>query len=208
MLPLHYRANKTANGKPFLHAQALHRFSKERRTIGRRRLEVNNGIGDLDRWISGSMEPGRKPNPCSALPNDPFIRQSSDAMHNVLPARPIPFRFRQVQSAGYSTWQPVFATFQGTAAPMNHQPAKQCLPKKEWNPKCSWCVLRSIPYSPTTVTTIRRVRGLMSASRWNSCCQVPSINRPSASGRVISGPIIVACRCEWPLPSCHACSWP
>jgi len=30
----------------------------------------------------------------------------------------------------------------------------------------------------------------------------------SATGTVSAGPSKVACRCEWPLPSCHACSWP
>jgi hypothetical protein len=30
---------------------------------------------------------------------------------------------------------------------------------------------------------------------------------PSAMGTVSDGPRNVACRCEWPLPSCQACSW-
>ena len=29
-----------------------------------------------------------------------------------------------------------------------------------------------------------------------------------AMGTVSEGPSRVACKCEWPLPSCQACSWP
>ena len=52
-----------------------------------------------------------------------------------------------------------------------------------------------------------RRRGLMSHSRWKTCCQVPRTNLPSLTGTVSDDPSVVACRCEWPLPSCHACSW-
>ena len=60
--------------------------------------------------------------------------------------------------------------------------------------------------SPETVTTMVRRRGLMSHSRWKICCQVPSTGFRSATGTVRDGPSNVACKCEWPLPSCQACS--
>ena len=53
-----------------------------------------------------------------------------------------------------------------------------------------------------------RRRGLMSHSRWKICCQVPSTGFPSATGTVKDGPSSVACKCEWPLPSCQARSCP
>ena len=49
-------------------------------------------------------------------------------------------------------------------------------------------------------------RGLMSHSRWKICCHVPSASSPSATGTESDGPSSVACRWEWPLPSCQACS--
>jgi hypothetical protein len=62
--------------------------------------------------------------------------------------------------------------------------------------------------SPFTVTTIVRCRPRTSHSRQKTCCQVPSTGRPPATGRLSSGPNSVAWRCEWPLPSCQACSCP
>ena len=62
--------------------------------------------------------------------------------------------------------------------------------------------------SPVTVMTIVRCRGLTSHSKWKTCCHVPKTKFPSLMGTVSDGPSIVACKCEWPLPSCQACSWP
>ena len=45
-----------------------------------------------------------------------------------------------------------------------------------------------------------------SHSRWIICCHVPSTGLPSATGTESDGPRSVAWRCEWPLPSCQACS--
>src|SRR5208337_4093011 len=59
-----------------------------------------------------------------------------------------------------------------------------------------------------TVMMMVRRRGLMSHSRWKTCCHVPKHNFPSLMGIVIDGPSIVACKWEWPFPSCQACSWP
>ncbi len=63
-------------------------------------------------------------------------------------------------------------------------------------------------HSPTTVTTTVRWRPRTSHSRWKICCQVPSMSLPPAMGAVTDGPRSVACRCECPFPSCHACSCP
>ena len=62
--------------------------------------------------------------------------------------------------------------------------------------------------SPVTVMTMVRCRGLTSHSKWKTCCHVPKTKFPSLMGTVSDGPSIVACKCEWPLPSCQACSWP
>ena len=63
-------------------------------------------------------------------------------------------------------------------------------------------------HSPITVTMMVRSRAWISHSRCTICCQVPRISLPSAIGTVSDGPKSVACRCECPLPSCQACSWP
>src|SRR4029079_9987518 len=63
-------------------------------------------------------------------------------------------------------------------------------------------------YSPCTVTITSRSRGRTSHARWMICCQVPRRSRPLPTGTVSVGPSSVACRCEGPLPSCQACSWP
>ena len=59
---------------------------------------------------------------------------------------------------------------------------------------------------PTTVTSTVLWRPRTSHSRWKICCQVPRTNLPPAMGTVREGPSNVACKWEWPLPSCQACS--
>lgn len=61
-------------------------------------------------------------------------------------------------------------------------------------------------YWPMTVTTMVRFRDFTSHSRKKICCQVPRMGRPSPTGIVTDGPSNVACKWEWPLPSCQACS--
>ena len=59
-------------------------------------------------------------------------------------------------------------------------------------------------HSPITVTVIERRRGFTSHSKWNTCCHWPRTSLPSLTGTISDGPRSVACRCEWPLPSCQA----
>src|SRR6266540_413100 len=58
--------------------------------------------------------------------------------------------------------------------------------------------------SPMTVMTMVRCRGLTSHSKWKTCCHVPKPKLPSLMGTVSDGPSSVACKCEWPFPSCQA----
>ena len=66
----------------------------------------------------------------------------------------------------------------------------------------------SLPYSPITVTTTVRSRGRVSHSTSTICCHLPRAGSPRVTGTLSDGPSVVAWRCEWPLPSCHACSCP
>lgn len=147
----------------------------------------------------GSARTGRAPQILNGIPTDAGWEAEVQPQPQSAAMRPI-HRVRPPGSPSCS--RPTFCTLFFSRLPLACAKPPDLLTQPQPRPGGG----ASRHFSPWTVTTRVRVRGLMSHSRWKICCQVPSTSSPASTGTVRSGPRTEACTWECPLPSCQACS--